>query len=259
MDHVDRLETGLATDLCAVTRAFEEAAISYAVIGANALILQEITLPRTTRDLDLVVIAEEGLDRLRSILEGHGLRSTSIAHRFVTSRGSEVDILPLSPEDGPDIEFPDGERITAVGLPEAVRNAQGIETGPCALRVAPLPILAAIKLHAATVRVGDRDLTDALAIMEQFESTGNRRFELDYQAAPALVWETAGAFLLGQDAGSMLDESTRHRVADAIEILLNDPRLGANHSQGEGRAPLLHAFRAGLVPDASTEDAAAPS
>ena len=100
MDRVERLEPRLAGDLCAATRALTEAAIPHAVIGANALILHGIVLPQTTRDLDLAVVAEGGLDRLRGILEAAGLRSTSISHRFVTAAGTEVDVLPLSVQRG---------------------------------------------------------------------------------------------------------------------------------------------------------------
>ncbi len=254
MDRVDRLGPRLAADLCAATRALAEAGIPYAVIGANALILQGIVLPRTTRDLDLVVVVEGGLDKLRGILEANGLRSTRISHRFVAGAGTEVDILPLSPQPGTIIEFPDDEWISSVGLAEAVRCAEEIESGECTLRVASLPILAVIKVHAATIRVGDRDLPDALAIMEQYEVHETRRFEVDYQAAPELVWETAGAFLLGCDANSMLDEMTYERLEQAIQTLLEDARMGADQAWGQERAPLLRAFRSGLATRLSDED-----
>jgi len=254
MDRVERLEPRLAGDLCEATRALTEAGIPYAVIGANALILHGIVLPRTTRDLDLVVVAEGGLDRLRGVLEAVGFRSTSIAHRFVTGAGTDVDILPLSPKSETRIEFPDGERIRSVGLPESVRYAEDIESGKCTLRVARLPILAAIKVHVATVRMGDRDLTDALAIMVQFEARGTRRFELDYEVVSGLVWETAGAFLLGCDATAVLEEESRDRVERAVQTLLEDPRMADDQPWGEERAPLLRAFRAGLGTQFSSDD-----
>lgn len=246
MDPVERLEPHLAADLCTATRALANIKTPYAVIGANALILHGIVLPRTTRDLDLVVVAEGGLHQLRGVLEAVGLRSTSISHRFVTAAGTEVDILPLSPHSAATIEFPDGERISSLGLQESVRCAEQIESGECILHVARLPVLASIKVHAATVRMGDRDLPDALAIMEQFETHGTRRFELDYSAVPGLVWETAGAFLLGCDAGSLLKETTCNRVEQAVDTLLADPRMAGEHSWSQERAPLLRAFRAGL-------------
>lgn len=253
MDRVDRLGPRLAVDLCSATRALAEAGIPYAVIGANALILQGIVLPRTTRDLDLVVVVEGGLDKLRGILEASGLRSTRISHRFVVGAGTEVDILPLSPQPTTIIEFADGEWISSLGLAEAVRCAEEIENGRCILRVASLPILAAIKVHAATVRVGNRDLADALAVMEQYEAHETRRFEVDYQATPELAWETAGAFLLGCDATSMLDEMTDERVEQAIHTLLQDPKMGADQAWGQEKAPLLRAFRSGLATRLSNE------
>jgi len=254
MDRVDRLEPHLAADLCAAVRALARARLSYAVIGANAIILQGTALPRTTRDLDLVVVVEGGLDSIRSGLEAEGLRSTRISHRFVASSGTEVEILPLPPEPGMSIEFSGGGRISSVGLSESVRHAEEVESGECTVRVASLPILAVIKVHTATIRRGDRDLPDALAAMKQFEAHGTRRFEVNYEAVPGLLWETAGAFLLGSDANSMLDDVTLDRVEKAIEELLGDPRMVDDDSWGRERAPLLRAFRSGLAGGVSRED-----
>lgn len=247
MDRIDRLEPHVAADLCAATRALAKARLSYAVIGANALILQGITLPRTTRDLDLVVLVEGGLDGIRRDLEAEGFRSTRISHRFASGAGTEFDILPISPGQGTTIEFPGGERICSVGLSESVRHAEEVDSGGCTVRVARLPILAAIKVHTATIRAGDRDLADALAIMEQFEAHGTRRFEVDYEAVPGLLWETAGAFLLGRDVNAILEDMTLDRVEKAIEELLAAPRKEDDDSWGKTRAPLLHAFRLGLA------------
>jgi len=139
-----------------------------------------------------------------------------------------------------------------VGLPESVRHAANIKSGECTLRVARLPVLAAIKVHAATVRMGDRDLQDALAIMTQFEARGTRRFELDYETASGLVWETAGAFLLGSDATAVLEEESRDRVEWAVQTLLEDPGMADDQPWSEERAPLLRAFAAGLSTQASS-------
>lgn len=247
MDQVDRLDARLAADLSATTRVLEHAGIPYAVIGANALILQEIKLPRTTRDLDLVVVAEGGLDRLRLVLEDAGFRSTRVPHRFVAGAGTEIDVLPLLPGPSPVIDVAEGERISSIGLPEAIRNAEELESEGSVIRVASLPVLAAVKVHTATIRVGDRDLLDALAIMEQYEAHGTRRFELDYDAVPELVWETAGAFLLGVDAGLVLRDEARDWVEVAAQALLQDPRMDPDHTWGQEKAPLLRGFRQGLA------------
>jgi predicted nucleotidyltransferase len=256
VDRVARLEPRLAAELCAISQALSSAALDYAVIGANGLVLLGVELPRTTRDLDLTVVVTEGLPQIREVLADAGLRSTRIGHRFVTAGGTEVDILPLQPGQRPDrdIRFPDGDRISAVGLSDAVEHAKGVELGDCAIHVAPLPILTAIKLHTAIVRSGDRDLDDALSAMEQFEARGRRRFEVNYESTPGLLWETAGAFLLGCDAISMTGTPTRSAVEETVRTLLEDPRTTDRFARGEERGALLRAFLAGMTSRSPTED-----
>jgi predicted nucleotidyltransferase len=255
VDRVTRLEPRLAAELCAISQILSNADLEYAVIGANGLVLLGIELLRTTRDLDLTVVVTEGLPQIREVFADAGLRSTRIGHRFVAAGGMEVDVLPLQPGQRPDkdIRFPDGERISAVGLSDAVEHAKGVELGDCAIHVAPLPILTAIKLHTAIMRWGDRDLDDALSAMEQFEARGRRRFEVDYESAPGLLWETAGAFLLGRDATSMTGIATRTAAEKAVRTLLEDPRTTDRFTRGEERGALLRAFLAGMTGGSPTE------
>ncbi len=256
MDRVTRLEPRLATELCTISHALRGADLDYAMIGANGLILQGINLQRTTRDLDLTVVVAEGLPRIHEVLATVGLRSTRIVHRLATARGIEVDVLPLRPGQQPDqdITFPNGERISSVGLIDAVDHAEVVELEGCTVHVAPLPILATLKLHTAIVRPGDRDLNDALSAMEQFEVQGTRRFEVDYESVPDLAWETAGAFLLGCDTVLVTSDATRSAVERAIQKLLKDPRTSDRHARGEERGALLCAFLAGMASRSSIGD-----
>jgi len=248
VDRVMRLESHVAEGLCYVASAFIQAGLPYAMIGANALILQGVDLARSTRDLDIAVTATGGLGGVREILAGVGMRTSRIVHRFYTPAGIEVDVLPLDPsvKGQREIQFPDGERLSAVGLADAVRHSVKIDTDHCIVNVAALPILVALKLHVATRRPGELDLRDAFAAMDQYANEGTRRFDLDYVAHPELAYETAGAFLLGCDLLDVVEEDTLSQVLADVRALLIDDRLSEERELGIQCAPLLHAFRLGL-------------
>jgi predicted nucleotidyltransferase len=249
MDPVKRLEPHIVAALCRVADVLAQSQLPYVLIGANALILQGVELDRSTRDLDFVVAVTAGLDQVRGVLEQARMRSSSIAHRFYTESGVELDVLPLDPqaERQQEICFPDGERLSAIGLAEALRCSSEINIGRCTVRVAKLPILVALKLHAATRRIGEQDLRDASAAMQQYASQGERRFlEVDYEAHPELEYETAGAFLLARDLRKLADESTLTHIRADVNILLADERISSRHELGLRFAPLLRAFQLGL-------------
>ena len=219
------------------------------MIGANALIIQGVELSRSTRDLDFVVAVRQGLEHVRGTLKRAGMRPSRIPHRFYTEAGIELDVLPLDPqaERRQEICFPDGTRISAVGLAEALRCSSEVDLGQCIVRVAELAILVALKLHTATRRMGDRDLWDAFVAMQQYAGEGERRFlEVDYEAYPELEYETAGAFLLAGDLCKLISESTLTHILADVDALLADDRLSDQRELGLRFVSLLRAFRLGL-------------
>jgi hypothetical protein len=113
--------------------------------------------------------------------------------------------------------------------------------------VAPLSVLAEIKLYVATIRSDERDFGDAFAVLTQYESAGIRRFDIDYLAEGGLSWETAGAWLAGQDARGILHRESRTAILTAAEHLLGDIRLSDRYARGPENRALLTAFRAGLA------------
>lgn len=249
MDPVKRLEPHILAALCRVADVLARAHLPCALIGANALILRGVELGRSTRDLDFVVTVRQGLEQVRGLLEQAGMRPSSIAHRFYSESGVELDVLPLDPraERQQQIYFPDGTRISAIGLAEAIRGSTEIDVGRCIVHVAELPILAALKLHAATRRPGEQDLRDALAAMWQYASQGERRFlEVDYEAHPELEYETAGAFLLARDLRELAYDTTLTHIQADVNALLADERMSSQRHLGVGFAQLLQAFQLGL-------------
>jgi len=196
-----------------------------------------------------VVAVRQGLEHVRGTLKRAGVRPSRIPHRFYTEADIELDVLPLDSqaERRQEICFPDGTRISAVGLAEALRCSSEVDVGQCTVRVAKLPILVALKLHSATRRPGERDLRDALAAMLQYASENERRFlEVDYGVHPDLMYETAGAFLLARDLRELADDSTLTRLQADVNALITDERMSDQRELGVPFAQLLRAFQLGL-------------
>lgn len=250
MDPVSRLERSVEERLADLDTLFGRAGVRYALIGATALLLQGIVLPRTTRDLDFAVSVGHSIDEVRTLFEAHGLRSsTTVRHRFIAEEGLEIDVLPIRGGTWADrVELPGGESISQAGLAEAIGGAESVALPAGSVCVAPLSVLAAIKLYVATIRSDERDLQDAFAVLAQYESAGTRRFEIDYDAQSHLTLETAGAWLAGRDAHGVLHQHSRAAVAGAVEVLFRDVRLSNRFAGGPENRALLAAFRAGLEP-----------
>ena len=80
-------------ELCFVASALRRIGVPYALIGANALLLHGVQLPRTTRDLDFIVAVEDSFQYVRQALLKQGFRHGKIPHRFHTPQGTQVDVL----------------------------------------------------------------------------------------------------------------------------------------------------------------------
>ena len=248
MDAVATLGQRFVDNLCALNEILEQAGLPFAIIGASAFLLHGVDLGRTTRDLDLAVAIEGGLDAIRTVLANAGLVGTSIEHRFKMPDGSEIDILAIDPAWTPthEIRLADGDRIQAVGLPDAVRRSVEMIFDGCRISVAPLCLLIAVKLNAATADNRPHDLQDACAAMEDYESEGNRRFNIDYEQFEGLTFESAGAFLSGMDTAEAAAEQTNKLVDHAIDELLLSTQLTDRFANGLAYRELVLAYRLGL-------------
>jgi predicted nucleotidyltransferase len=248
VDSVRSVERRVDVRLQALDALFTRAGMRYALIGATAILLHGIRLPRTTRDLDFAVAVGRDIEEVRALLEADGLRSSAVPHRFIAEEGVEVDILPVAAgDDSQRVSLPGGPWISAVGLREAIETAKLVPVSQGTIRVAQLLLLAAIKLHTATLRMGGPDLGDALAVLGQYEDAGDRRFDVDYLTRTELTWETAGAWLAGQDAQAVLRPESLSAVLNAVEELRGDARLSDRFAGGPDRLAQVDAFRAGLA------------
>ena len=244
------LEPRVARVLCRLGEALDREGLAYALIGATALLLRGVALRRSTRDLDLVVAVGLDRSRLGSALRAAGLVAVrGVEHRFLSDpEGVSVDLLTLDDRAAAEgrITLADGASIPAAGMAEAVRLASEVAVEGGRVRVAPLPILVVLKLVAASERRwGEQDLEDACAAMIGYHGEDDRRyFEVDYATQPGLLFETAGAFLLAQDA--LAEEATVRVLRQVVAALLADRRLTEGGTLGRRCAPLLRVFAQGL-------------
>ena len=143
----------LGRELCPIANSLTTSGYDYAVIGATALLLHGCNILRATRDVDLVVAIAGGFPEAREILVQIGLHPTNISHRYLTENDLQLDILPVAISDTEQdrIEMPGGGSLSAIGLGEAIRSRIEVNLEGCAIAVAALPVVIALKLIAATV------------------------------------------------------------------------------------------------------------
>lgn len=257
MDLVERLGPKALPSLCLLNEIFIQMGICYSLIGATALLLHRIDLPRTTQDLDVVVAIHGSFTDTLDELVARGFRRTKTAHRVVSPQGTQVDILPVSHKSAKTgvIAWPDGTTMTAVGLKEALDLAVHVLLPDCEIRVAPLPILAGLKLIASTSeqRRGKDDLNDLLECLEQYELQGERRFSVYDLTDKELTFDQAGAYLLGHELKTAVQPVTLRAVRAALSATLESP-LPSRRLRTQDRAEeLLLSFQVGLNPNPSGE------
>ena len=78
MDSLILLASRTIKELCFVASALQRIGAPYALIGANALLLHGIQLPRTTRDLDFIVAVEDSFQHVRQALLKQGFKSCNL-------------------------------------------------------------------------------------------------------------------------------------------------------------------------------------
>lgn len=257
MDLVERLGPKALSDLCFLNASFTEFGLHYSLIGATALLVHRIDLPRITQDLDVVVATRGSFTDTLGELVARGFRRTKTAHRVVSPQGTRVDILPVSSKSAKTgvIEWPDGTTMTAVGFKEALDLAVHVLLPDCDIRVAPLPVLAGLKLITSTSeqRKGKDDLNDLLECLEQYELQGERRFSVYDLTNRELTFDQAGAFLLGHELKTAVQPATLRAVHNALFATLESP-LPSRRLRTQDRAEeLLLSFQVGLSPNPSGE------
>ena len=189
---------------------------------------------------------------------GHGEQEHRLYYRT-----AEVDLIPFGIFDGPGeiLIWPkSGNRMNMTGFSDVFSCATPIEvTQGVTLPVVPLWLFTILKVVAYLDRQFPRDLHDLVYVLEHFESVGKstRRFDLAGDVE-GLTYETAGAFLLGQDVRSNasvkamdLVKSLFDPITDEHHTVINVMLREENHLFSDERRKalyqLIEAFRQGLA------------
>ncbi len=242
-------------------RACQEAGVDAVVVGATAYRVW-IDDDRRTQDVDVAITVDiDQIESLTARLQTAGwTQDPNREERWLTQAGARIDLLPIGEQACRTgyVTWPKAEmRMSVAGFEHVFVEAVEKELAPeTVMKVAPLHVLALLKIVAYMHDPHGRskDLEDLGRLMERYELEGERRFG-DEVFEAGLDFESAGAFLLGLDAGRLCSRSEAHVVGNLIAALQDDNQpaqrlLGRRgldeHEVGE-RQKRTGAFAAGFV------------
>ena len=226
------------------------------LVGAQArdLLLHyayDVPITRATADVDLAfAVADWGdFDTLRAALlrSGDFDATRTEVYRLIHRTRVPIDLIPFGGVEGPDssIVWPDDEsEMSVLGYRQAVETAIDVLLpGRVHITTVSIPMLAVLKLIAWSqrhVRAPAKDAGDLLLILSNyFKVEDDIRL---YNEASHLLeaedfdYDTAGAWLAGQDAGLLLArcENPKMVIDYVVNVLTTetDPN-GPLHLIGE--------------------------
>jgi predicted nucleotidyltransferase len=230
-----------------------------------------IAIARATADIDFALATQNWLVfesvRARLIETGEFTAVRGSTHRLLYKNVMPVDIIPFDGVERANrhIEWPPGHDVAmnVLGYREALQCAELVRLpGGSVISVISLPALMLVKLIAWSERGRDapgKDAYDLYLVLRNYLDAGNSQ-RLDGDAAYLLDdtfdYECTGAWLLGADARSVLEQSGNEQPISTITDILEpqvDPagtlRLAAEmHRADPVRAlTLLQEFHQGFL------------
>lgn len=223
--------------------------MAYFVIGATArdLVMAHvfgIDAGRATRDVDLAIALEDWrqFDAIKqNFIDTGDFESGVQVHRLYYRPAAHghaypLDLIPFGPIERPGNEIawpPDMQVVMNVaGYAEALRAAIQVDIGNgVILRVVSIPALAALKLLAWQDRgmLDNKDAYDFYFLLRNYTSAGN--MDRIYEEMEILLepngfdLDLAGAALLGNDVGRILDQATRASIFELLHDQVKRDRL----------------------------------
>jgi len=223
------IEGDLAKALGVFRDYFAEKQIPFALIGAlvPALLLSSEVGARETRDADHVIKLTSWADWETVIADLVKLGCTrgrgEQEHRLYYGT-AEIDLIPYGVTNGPEevlVWRKSGNIMNMTGFSDVFRYAVSTEVVPgVILPVIPLWLFAVLKVTAYLDRQFPRDLVDLAYVLEQYESSG-RRFEI-IGDVEGVIYDTAGAYLLGRDIRSNASAAALSIVKGFVETVANE-------------------------------------
>jgi len=194
-----------------------------------------IAIARGTADIDFALATQNWLafESIRtSLIEtGEFTAARDTKHRLLYKNGMPVDIIPFDGVEGTNrhIEWPPKHDVAmnVLGYREALKCAELVRLpGESVLSVISLPALMLVKLIAWSERGRDapgKDAYDLYLVLQNYLDAGNsQRLSGDaaYLLDDTFDYSRTGAWLLGADARSVLDQPGNERSITNITSIL---------------------------------------
>lgn len=200
-------------------KVFEAGNIDSCIIGAmvpHVQIAMRLNIPsRETNDIDYVVQVNswEEFDKIKDELVRHGFRKTVKQHRLLFGKNCVIDIIPFGKgiiRPGGILVWPNEDSKMNMSCFEDIFKSSAEEKvyENIKWRIAPLPLFVISKFCSFNDRNLYKDLSDIAFCLEHYDEAvkTSRRFD-EMANVSGLVWDYAGAFLLGKEAKPYLKET----------------------------------------------------
>lgn len=231
-------------DFAAVAR---ELAIPFLLIGAGARLMlldwrRHVVDRRYTEDWDFGVQLTdwESFERLRGALIASGrFEDTDVLHRVRHRSNVNVDFVPFGGLENPEgsIVWVNQDRIMNVyGFREALDNTLEIQLDDeLSIPIVSMPGFVILKVFSCNDRVGNKrlkDVQDIYVVLKTYHENENeeRTFSLlgNKLAEGEILWDMAGAYLLGKDVADIILIETYTAIMPIIRSLYDDDDTPVN-------------------------------
>lgn len=199
------------------------------IIGAVAYGAFIDDVDRHTGDVDVAVALDlDDFAKMQTLLKERGWKQREHReHRWFGAHGGIVDIMPAGPgiRLQQHVIWPDSQmRMSVVGFDHVFSKAEELEVRPgLRMKVIPVPVLTLLKIVSYLDRPAERerDIRDIGELLKRYEAEADERRFSDEIIERQVAYDSAGAFLLGMDLGSICS-ATEQTVVEAFVNQLGD-------------------------------------
>ncbi|HLP91804.1 MAG TPA: nucleotidyl transferase AbiEii/AbiGii toxin family protein [Nostocaceae cyanobacterium] len=203
------------------------------LIGAQSRIFifdkQYQIVGRATTDCDVVVKLDswERYNLLVSTMtegENAKFRKGRVIHKFIhIETNLEVDIVPFGGicNENQEIVWPDGNKMSILGLEEAFDNSQVAKIDNVEIRVPTIPCLVGLKLLAWYERKANKDLADIILIIQNYPDDERVFDELaDELIEGKFEFDESVVVMLGRDIYQVFREKSLKRLKETVNYII---------------------------------------
>ncbi|MGM3308806.1 nucleotidyl transferase AbiEii/AbiGii toxin family protein [Anabaena sp. WFMT] len=207
------------------------------LIGAQARLLifdsQYKVQGRATNDWD-VAVKLDNWERynllINTMTTGQNplFKTTRVIHKFIhIETGLEVDVIPFGDISKPkqEINWPDGNQMSILGLEEAFVNTEIIIIDNVEIRVADIDTFIALKILAWNERRENKDLEDIITVLLKSanEEDAQRVYDefIDEIIEGRFEVDEAAIIFIGRNIKNKFKPETLNKINEIITLILN--------------------------------------